>query len=460
MPRPPRARKSVCPGNSACARDRSTLALAARPAASAPAPSARSSQCLPSSNWPRLVQNQNSAPASSTRLPGEGGRRQSPFERRPNVLLLQPQPPKQRHLTRGRGGSAVPPETRGRRTRNADRATDRRHRSCTSRSRANWRTVSRKRYRRSPANSLSTTTSDLLTSRDSRSSTSRSSNAVAATHVLGGLERPRRRKHRQSAEQLPFGLRQQLVTPVHRRLECSLPCDGRSRAAGEQSESVLQPRLDLLDGDSTTTRAAASSIARGIPSRRRQIRAMAPALSERRPERRVDGACALDEELRGFGVDERVGWRPVQRLRERHRRDSIDGLAGHAERFAARRDNPQRRRCAKQRFDEIGAGAQSGARSCRARAGAARSRSASSRASRADRCGPSRMPSAVAIVCASRSGAESGARSTSHTPSGKSSTRPQRPAARPVASFRRRRRRSATRVATTRESREFEQLSV
>ena len=52
-----------------------------------------------------------------------------------------------------------------------------------------------------------------------------------------------------------------------------------------------------------------------------------------------------------------------------------------------------------------------------------RSRSASSRASRTDRCGPSRTPRVVAMVCATRSGTESGARSTSHTPSAHSCTR-------------------------------------
>ena len=70
--------------------------------------------------------------------------------------------------------------------------------------------------------------------------------AVASTHVLGGLERPRGWEHRQAAEQLPFDIRQQLVTPVHGRLERPLPRDRRPRAAGEQAESVLQPRLDLL----------------------------------------------------------------------------------------------------------------------------------------------------------------------------------------------------------------------
>ena len=54
---------------------------------------------MPSSNRPHFVQNQNSAPASSTPLLGQGRRRQSPFERRPDVLLLDPQPPETRQLT-------------------------------------------------------------------------------------------------------------------------------------------------------------------------------------------------------------------------------------------------------------------------------------------------------------------------------------------------------------------------
>jgi hypothetical protein len=64
--------------------------------------------------------------------------------------------------------------------------------------------------------------------------------------VLSRLERPRGWEYRQPAEQLLFDIRQQPVTPVHGRLERALPCDGRSRPVGEQAESVLQPRLDLL----------------------------------------------------------------------------------------------------------------------------------------------------------------------------------------------------------------------
>ena len=45
-----------------------------------------------------------------------------------------------------------------------------------------------------------------------------------------------------------------------------------------------------------------------------------------------------------------------QCLRERQRGDTIDDLAGHAQRFTARRENPQRRRFAEQGLDELGAG--------------------------------------------------------------------------------------------------------
>ena len=90
------------------------------------------------------------------------------------------------------------------------------------------------------------TTSDLSTSRDSRSSTSlwltpsppHTCSAASSVHPPGNTEsRP---------NNSPFGIREQLVAPVHGRLERPLPGDRRSRAAGEQAESVLQARLDLL----------------------------------------------------------------------------------------------------------------------------------------------------------------------------------------------------------------------
>ena len=41
---------------------------------------------------------------------------------------------------------------------------------------------------------------------------------------------------------------------------------------------------------------------------------------------------------------------------KRQRGDTVDGLAGHSQRFTARRNNPERRCFTEQRLDELGAG--------------------------------------------------------------------------------------------------------
>src|SRR5258706_9646506 len=128
--------------------------------------------------------------------------------------------------------------------------------------------------------------------------------AVAPAYVLSGLERPRGWKHRQPAEQLAFDVRQQLVTPVYGRLERPLSGDGRSRAAGKQAESVLQPRLDLrrrqdddaggrqLNGEGNPIEPPADT-GDGV----RVVRG--------RLEGRVNGTRALDEKPRGIVLDVR-----------------------------------------------------------------------------------------------------------------------------------------------------------
>jgi len=69
---------------------------------------------------------------------------------------------------------------------------------------------------------------------------------ITTTDLLIGLERPPGWEHGQAAEQVPFVIRQQLVAPVHGRFERPLSGHRRPHAAGEQAESVLQPRVDLL----------------------------------------------------------------------------------------------------------------------------------------------------------------------------------------------------------------------
>ena len=71
--------------------------------------------------------------------------------------------------------------------------------------------------------------------------------AAAGTHLLGRFERPSTRKHRQPAEQSAFAVREQLVTPVHRGFEGTLPGDRRPPAAGEQPETIVEPVTDLSD---------------------------------------------------------------------------------------------------------------------------------------------------------------------------------------------------------------------
>ena len=121
--------------------------------------------------------------------------------------------------------------------------------------------------------------------------------AASSVHAAGNTDEP--------AEQLPFDIRQQLVTPVHGRLERPLPCDGRSRAAGEQAESVLQPRLDLL------RRQDDDAGGRQLDGERNPIETPADTgdgvrVVRGRCEGGVNGARTLDEELCGLGVDERV----------------------------------------------------------------------------------------------------------------------------------------------------------
>ena len=71
-------------------------------------------------------------------------------------------------------------------------------------------------------------------------------NTIASAHAFGGFQRPRRREYAQPIEEESFDVRQKLVAPIHCRFECPLARYRRACAAGEQTESVVQSRLDLL----------------------------------------------------------------------------------------------------------------------------------------------------------------------------------------------------------------------
>ena len=108
---------------------------------------------------------------------------------------------------------------------------------------------------------------DLSTSATSRSSTSTGVDVAAGGDLLGRVEREAAGEHREAPEHRALALGQQLVAPVDRRLQRLLAGQHRARAAGEQPEAVVEPGRDLLDR-SPRTRAAASSTASGMPSRR------------------------------------------------------------------------------------------------------------------------------------------------------------------------------------------------
>ena len=164
-------------------------------------------------------------------------------------------------------------------------------------------------------------------------------------------------------------------------------------------------------------RAAASSRARGSPSRRRQIRTTARALPPSSRERRLHLAGAVDEEahrrvrrqaleglLAGSGPA-RPGGAPGRRFRPRSAaaRGWWPGCAPRGRRGAGFRPARRRRRA--------------GARSCPAPA-AGGARAAPRRGSAARGCpGTSRTPTAAATAWGTSAPSARGARSASQTPS-------------------------------------------
>ena len=88
---------------------------------------------------------------------------------------------------------------------------------------------------------------------------------------LGGLQRAAPGEDRQAGEERAAPARQQVVAPVHGRLEGLVARQGGAAAPRQEPEAVLQPRPASCSGGSTRTRAAANSMASGIPSSRAQI---------------------------------------------------------------------------------------------------------------------------------------------------------------------------------------------
>jgi len=97
-------------------------------------------------------------------------------------------------------------------------------------------------------------------------------NAVARTDLLGCDERTAAHEDRQTLKNRPFPLRKEIVTPGDRRLHGFLARRHVARIAVER-ESVTEARAQGVR-PKAAARAAASSIANGMPSSCRQMPTM------------------------------------------------------------------------------------------------------------------------------------------------------------------------------------------
>ena len=207
--------------------------------------------------------------------------------------------------------------------------------------------------------------SDLSTSEASRSSTSSASTASGASVPPSGqvahdrlslLQRPAAREDGEPAQQLPLRAGEQIPAPVHQGAQASagggsaarLPPVSRRKRSSRRAAISVTPRARV--------RAAASSMASGMPSSRRQISAMTgafsarqreaglrrPARARRRAARPPIGAAASRSATSGGG--------------QAQRRDAVGRLTGNAQRLAAGGQDGQPGRVAQQRVGLTGAG--------------------------------------------------------------------------------------------------------
>ncbi len=118
---------------------------------------------------------------------------------------------------------------------------------------------------------------------------------------------------------------------------------------------LVSSRSAICSGVSTFTRAAASSIASGMPSSRQQMRATAAALAGVSVKPAQARLRTVDEELDRFGLADAFEL-DTARVGQRQRRHEPRALAFEAERLAAGRHDRQRRAGPQQRLRQLRAG--------------------------------------------------------------------------------------------------------
>ena len=105
---------------------------------------------------------------------------------------------------------------------------------------------------------------------------------------------------RQATEERLLRGREQVVRPGDGVAQRLLPT-GSQRAGRDDVEGLVEPRQQRARAEQPRIRAAASSIASGSPSRRRQIATTSASVVRRRAEVGADAARPLDEQLHRTG---------------------------------------------------------------------------------------------------------------------------------------------------------------
>ena len=177
--------------------------------------------------------------------------------------------------------------------------------------------------------------------------------AVTSAHLLRRLDAPAGGEHRQSREQRPFGLRQELVAPVDRGFERPLPRDGGPRPACQQPESIAEPQVDLLD------RQHRHASRRQLDRQWNAVEALADArdrcsVAGRHRKGVVDRSSPLDEQTGRFEPRQPVRRERRTGLRDHERSDPPHRFAGHAQRLTAGGNQAHAGRRAQQRFGDVG----------------------------------------------------------------------------------------------------------
>ena len=195
-----------------------------------------------------------------------------------------------------------------------------------------------------------------------------------------------------------------------------MPAQHDARAAGQQVEALVRVARAIPRRRAAAARAAASSIASGMPSRRRQILDHRGRFAARQREMRIDGLRARHEQLDRARVRPQSG---VAAVRHRERAQPVHVLVGGLERFLARHQHAHaaaRRRVSvvDERRHRVGQMLAVVEHQQQRVAAASCDRSASAADDRRASCAP--------IACATAAGTSapsvSGASSTHHTPSG------------------------------------------